>query len=70
MNGYVSKLCDINSIAIPDDLLHIDVDERAVEAQVLTWRPPVRWRNSGRPTNTTGCSAKHCKIGEVICQTK
>ena len=34
MNGYVSRLCDINSIAIPEELLHVEVDEQAVEAQV------------------------------------
>lgn len=34
MNGYVSKLCDIDSIAIPEHLLHVEVDEREVETQV------------------------------------
>ena len=34
MNGYVSKLCDINSIAIPEELLHVEADEQAVETQV------------------------------------
>lgn len=34
MNGCVSRLCDIDSIVIPEEMLDISVDEQQVEAEV------------------------------------
>lgn len=34
MNGFVSKLCDIDSIRIPDELLEVHADEQTVDERV------------------------------------
>ena len=34
MNGFVSSLCDIDGIAIPEEMLDIRVDEQAVEEEL------------------------------------
>lgn len=34
MNGTVTKLCDIDSIAIPEPMLELHVDEQRVEEEL------------------------------------
>lgn len=34
MNGSVSRLCDIDSIVIPEDMLDVKVDEARIEEEI------------------------------------
>lgn len=34
MKGYVTKLCDIDSIGIPDEMLEVHIDKERIENQI------------------------------------
>ena len=34
MKGYVTKLCDIDSIGIPDEMLEVHIDKERIEKQI------------------------------------
>ena len=34
MKGYVTKLCDIDSIVIPDEMLEVHIDKERIEKQI------------------------------------
>ena len=34
MKGYVTRLCDIDSIGIPDEMLEVHIDKERIENQI------------------------------------
>lgn len=34
MKGYVTKLCDIDSIGIPDEMFEVHIDKERIEKQI------------------------------------
>ena len=34
MKGYVTKLCDIDSIGMPDEMLEVHIDKERIENQI------------------------------------
>ena len=43
MKGYVTKLCDIDSIGIPDEMLEVHIDKERIEKQIAAL--PLRYAN-------------------------
>lgn len=60
MNGFVSSLCDMDSIAIPEEMLDMRIDEQAVENELssLSLRYAAESTvNSAAPGDTVFCRA-------------
>lgn len=43
MKGYVTKLCDIDSIGIPDEMFEVHIDKERIEKQIAAL--PLRYAN-------------------------
>lgn len=70
MKGYVTKLCDIDSIGIPDEMLEVHIDKERIEKQIaaLPQREKSPSINASAKSSRLRCSLPefeglcHCKL--------